>query len=281
MKQYRLREGDATAVDTKTQLTTAGSDTAPGPLMVPQNMTYITGVRIAAIQNMAAATGFSAFARLEGPGMANGPQTLAICAGGNAVATGGNFVNQVVEYRVNFPVTAGNEVQVFAEMAGTDIGSTGIVVGLEFSDKPNDGAPEHKTLTVEGDIASVDTRTALTTQGSVTSPSLIVPADFTRIDKIAVAASSEGLANGKQCWFVRLGGNSVLGGEQLIPVSASGIIAVQAGSDAAPQCNVARVFENLDIPVSPSDTISIWGEGAGDDTGTGHMVVTCVFSKAS
>lgn len=281
MKQHRLREGDATAVDTKTQLTTAGSDTAPGPLMVPKGMKFITHVRAAAIQNMAAATGFSAFIRLEGPGMANGPQTLAVAAGGNAVATGGNGVNEAVNIPVNFPVVEGNEVQVFGEMAGTDIGGTGFVVGLEFSDTPNAGAAAHKTITVEGDVASVDTRTALTTQGSVVSPSLVVPTDATTIDKLIVAASSEGLADGKQTWFVRLGGNAVLGGEQLIPVSASGRIAPQAGSDSAPQCIAAQVFEDLDIPVSGGDTISIWAEGAGEDTGTGHVVVTAVFAGAT
>lgn len=279
MKQHRLREGDATAVDTKTQLTTAGSDTAPGPLMVPKGMKFITHVRGAAIQNMAAATGFSAFVRLEGPGMVSGPQTLAFAAGGNAVATGGNFVNYPVDIAVNFPVVEGNEIQVFGEMCGTDIGGTGFVVGLEFSDAAGPGAGEHKTITVEGDISSVDTRTALTTQGSVTSPSLIVPVDATRIDKLIVAASAEGLANGKQTWFVRLGGNSVLGGEQLIPISASGTIAVQSGSDAAPQCMSAKVYEDLQIAVSGGDTISVWAEGAGDDTGTGHAVVTCVFAK--
>lgn len=279
MKQFRLREGDVTALDTKTQLTTSGSDTAPGPLMVPQGMKFITGVRIAAIQNMAAATSFSGFIRLEGAGLLGGVQSLAAVAGGNAVATGGNFVNYPVEYRVNFPVEAGTEIQVFAEMCGTDVGGVGFVVGLEFSDTANEGADEHRSLTVEGDIASVDTRTALTTQGSVTSPSLIVPAGFTKIDKIGVVAASEGLADGKQCWFLRLGGNSVQGGEQLIPISASGRIAVQAGSDAAPQCITAMVYENLDIPVSPSDTISIWAEGSGDDTGTGRVCATLIFAK--
>lgn len=279
MKQHRLREGDATAVDTKTQLTTAGSDTAPGPLMVPKGMKFITAVRGSAIQNMAAATGFSAFVRLEGPGMEQGPQTLAFAAGGNSVATGGNAVNYPTDIKVNFPVVEGNEVQIFGEMCGTDIGGTGFVVGLEFSDTPNEGADTHRTITVEGDIATVDLRTALTTQGSVTSPSLIVPVESTKIDKLIVAASSEGLADGKQTWFVRLGGNAVLGGEQLIPISASGRIAVQSGSDAAPQCMTAVVFENLDIAVSGGDTISIWAEGAGDDTGTGHVVVTAVFAK--
>lgn len=278
-KQYRVREGDVTAVDTKTQLTTVGSDTAPGPLMVPQGMKFITAVTIAAIQNMAAATGFSAFVRLEGPGLKNGPESIAAAAGGNAVATGGNFVNHAVKIPINLPVEPGNEIQVFAEMAGTDIGGMGVIVGLEFSDAAGEGSSEHKTITVEGDIASVDTRTALTTQGSVTAPSLLAPAGYTKIEKIIVACSSEGLADGKQTFYIRLGGNSVLGGEQIIPVSAAGRIAVQTGSDAAPQCMPALVFDNLDIKISPSDTVSIWAEGAGDDTGTAHAVVTLVFGK--
>ena len=278
-KQFRAREGNVTAVDTKTQLTTLGSDTAPGPLMVPQGMKYVTKVRIAAIQNMAAATGFSAFCRLEGPGMQNGPETLAACAGGNAVATGGNFVNEAIEIPVNFPVVSGNEIQIFGEMAGTDVGDIGMVVGLEFSDAKGEGSEAHKTLTVEGDITSVATRTALLTQGSISSPSLVCPAGYTHIEKIIVACAAEGLANGHETYYVRLGGNAVLGGEQVLPVSASGTIAVQAGSDAAPQCVVALVYEDLQIQVSQSDTISVWGEGSGQDTGTPHMVVTLVFGK--
>lgn len=279
MKQHRVREGDVTAVDTKTQLTTIGSDAAPGPLMVPQGVTHITGVTIAMIQNMAAATGFSAFIRLEGPGMVNGPESIAAGAGGNAVATGGNYVNKAEKIRVNIPVSAGNEIQIFGEMAGTDVGGLGFAVGLEFASAPGEGASEIKTLTVEGDLGTVDARAALTTQGSVTTPSLVTPAGYSKIDKIIVAASSEGLADGKQVWYVRLGGNAVKGGEQIIPISASGRIAPQAGSDAAPQCITPIVFDNLDIEVSASDNISIWGEGAGDDTGTGHMVITVCFSK--
>jgi hypothetical protein len=242
-------------------------------------MKYITSVTVAAIQNMAAATGFSGFIRLEGPGIKNSVETIAAVAGGNSVATGGNFVVPATKIHVNIPVNEANEVQVFAEMAGTDIGTMGVEVGLEFSDKAGDGTEEMRTLTVEGDIASVDTRTALTTQGSVTSPSLLVPAGYTKIEKIIVAASAEGLANGKQSWFLRLGGNAVQGGEQLLPISASGTIAPQSGSDAAPQVCRPVVLEDLEIPVSSSDTISIWCEGAGDDTGTGHAVVTLVFGK--
>ena len=279
MKLYRSREGDITALDTKTQLSTLGSDSAPGPLMVPQGATVITKVLIAAIQNMAAATGFSAFARLEGPGMINGPESIAAGAGGNAVATGGNFVNKMVEVDVNFPVSAGSEIQIFGEMAGTDIGQVNMVVGIVFADKAGNDANQLNSLTVEGDIASVDTRTAINTQGSVSSPSLITPAGYTKIDKIVMAASAEGLADGGQVWYLRLGGNAVQGGEQVIPISASGTKAPQAGSDAAPQCITPIVLENCEITVSPSDTIAIWVEGAGADTGTGHAVVTLLFAK--
>lgn len=278
MKQFRTREGDITAVDTKTQLTTVGSDTAPGPLMVPKGMKFITGVIVSAIQNMAAATGSSTFIRLEGSGMQNGPESLAVHAGGVPVATGGNSAQGAFRIPVTFEVVEGNEVQIFAEMAGTDIGGTGALVTLEFSDAVENGAKTNKTLTVEGDITAADTRTALTTQGSVTSPSLVVPQGYTMIDKIIVAASSDGLADGKSSYFVRLGGNAVQGGEQVIAVGTSGRIAPQSGSDSAPSVVKAIVLENLQIAVNSGDTISIWAEGAGDDTGTAHVVVTAVFA---
>lgn len=278
MKLYRTREGDVTAVDTRTQLTTVGSETAPGALLVPAGAKFITGVIVAHAENFAAATGYSTFVRLEGPGLPNGPETLAIGAGGVPVATGGNGVTKAVRIPINLPVTVANEILLFAEMAGTDIGALTVVCTLEFSDKPNAGESVNKTFTVEGDLAAADTKYNLTTQGSTTAPSPVVPAGTKKIDKIVFAASSEGLADGKQGWFLRLGGNAVLGGEQVIAVGASGRIAVQTGSDAAPQMIGPTVIENVDVEVRASDTISVSVEGAGDDTGTGHAVVTLVYA---
>lgn len=277
MKQYRTREGDATAVDTRTQLTTVGSETAPGPLLVPQGMKFITAVHAVVVENFAAATSYSGFVRLEGPGLPNGPETFAVSAGGVPVATGGNGVVSAIRIPVNIPVTPANEVLIFGEMAGTDIGGAGIAVTLEFSDKAGGNGKINKTFTVEGDIASVDTRTQLTTQGSVTAPSPVVPTGMSRIAKIVMAAASEGLADGKQVWFLRLGGNAVKNGEQVITISGSGRIAPQAGSDSAPQMGQARVIEDADIEVSASDTLTVAVEGAGDDTGTGRAVVTLIY----
>lgn len=135
-----------------------------------------------------------------------------------------------------------------------------------------------KTFTVEGDIASADTRTLLTTQGSVSAPSSVVPSGMSKIDKIVIAASTEGLADGAQSYFLRIGGNAVRNGEQVIAISAVGRIAPQSGSDSAPQLMPATILENVDIEVTPSDTLNISVEGAGTDTGTGHAIVTLIYA---
>lgn len=135
-----------------------------------------------------------------------------------------------------------------------------------------------KTLTLEGDLATVDSRSVITTQGSVTAPSLVVPSGVTMIKRVIVAAAAEGLANGSAVFFLRLDGNAVTRGEQTIMVSAAGTIAVQAGSDASPQIADPLVLDNADIQVTPSDTITVAAEMAGSDIGTGRVVVTLVFA---
>ena len=135
-----------------------------------------------------------------------------------------------------------------------------------------------KSLTVEGDMATVDAVARLTTQGSVTSPSLVVPSGVQKIDKIIVTAAAEGLADGSGVFFLRLGGNAVKRGEQTFMVAAAGRIAVQTGSDAAPQISGVFVLDNVDLEVSPSDTLTISGEMAGSDLGTGRMAVTVIFA---
>lgn len=277
-KLYRTREGNVTGVDTRTQLSTVGSETAPGPLLVPQGMKYIVGVIASHVSSMAAATSYSAFLRLEGAGLQNGPETLAIGAGGMAVATGGNAANSPVFIPVNFPVIPAQEIQIFAEMAGTDVGLLSVNATLVFSDQLPQGGSVNRTFTVEGDVTTANTKTNMTTQGSTTAPSPVVPAGVKKIDKILVAVAAEGLADGAQNFFLRLGGNAVLNGEQVISIGASGRIAVQAGSDAAPQLVNCVVLDNVDIDVRESDTISVSVEGAGTDTGTARAVATLVYA---
>jgi hypothetical protein len=124
----------------------------------------------------------------------------------------------------------------------------------------------------------VDTRTQITAQGSVTAPSLIVPQGVTKIQKVFVAAVTDGLAVGSAAIFIRLGGGGIVRGEQNIVTHAAGAIAVQAGSDCAPQIGQIFVLDNADLDVSPGDTISVAAEMAGSDLGTARIAVTLYFA---
>ena len=137
-----------------------------------------------------------------------------------------------------------------------------------------------RTITVEGDVNAVDTRTLLTAQGSVTAPSLVVPSGMTKIKQIIAAASHDGAADdGSALWFIRLGGNAVLNGEQAIVIGAGGNQTVQSGSDAAPNVMEPFMLDNVDIDVRPGDTITIAAEFAGVDIGDTAIAVTLVYGK--
>ena len=137
-----------------------------------------------------------------------------------------------------------------------------------------------KTITVAGDVNAVDTRTLLTGQGSVSAPSLVVPAGMTKIIGIMAVASHDGAADdGAALFFIRLGGNAVKNGEQVIVFGAAGNQTVQAGSDAAPNNMQPFILENADIEVTPSDTISIAAEFAGVDIGDTAVAVTLIYGK--
>lgn len=132
-KLYRTREGNITAVDTKTQLTTEGSNQAPGPLLVPANAKSLKAVVHAFGTDCSVAADGSLFLRLEGPGLPEGPETLAIGSHGVAVATGGHGSRTGRIVDLDIPVVPSNEILVFAENAGEDVGTETVGVTLIFT----------------------------------------------------------------------------------------------------------------------------------------------------
>lgn len=132
-KQYRSREGTVTAVSTKTQLTTLGSETAPGPMLVPAGAQSIQAVIAAFGCDLSVAADGAYMIRLEGPGLPEGPETLVIGATGVPVATGGVYAMRAQRIELDIPVTPANEILVFAENLGEDTGSTAVGVTLEFA----------------------------------------------------------------------------------------------------------------------------------------------------
>jgi len=133
MKLYRTREGTITAVDTKTQLTTVGSETAPGPLLVPAGVKTLKAIITAMANNFAVAADGVILVRLEGPGLPEGPETIAVGGSGAAVATGGHGSFQPMHLELDIPVTTANEILIFAENAGEDMGEVTVGVTLEFT----------------------------------------------------------------------------------------------------------------------------------------------------
>lgn len=131
-KQYRSREGEATAVDTKSALTTLGSETAPGPLLVPSGVAKLAYAIVAAAAQIAAATGCSALVRLEGSGLKDGPEVIPAGAFGAAVATGSEETTEPVQIPLDVPVVSGNEILIFGEMCGTDVTQVSFGVTLVF-----------------------------------------------------------------------------------------------------------------------------------------------------
>lgn len=278
MKFHRAREGSITAVDTKTQLTTLGSETAPGPLLVPGAGKFLEAVRVAFANDMAVAADGSYILRLEGPGLKDGQAVVTVGAAGVAVATGGHGSTKAITIPMGLEVVPNQEILVFAENAGEDLGTSDVLAELIFTDALKSTVPIKGTLTVEGDVNAIDSRTSLTAQGSVTAPSRITPPDATKIERIVVAAGNDGLAAGQGNMFLRLNGAAIKGGEQIIAVGGHCSQTVQSGSDAGPSLFEALVLEDIDIEVSPSESLDISAELTGVDVGDTSIAVTLFFA---
>lgn len=277
-KFYRTREGSCPNVDTKTQLSTVGSQAAPGPLLVPGGAKFLSAIFVSFITSNEAADGYAALVRLEGPGLPEGDFVVAAGAGGGAVATGGRGNVKSVRIPVNRKVREAQEILVFAEPLGGDMGTAEAGVTLEFDDKAGPEGEIKGEVTVEGEITAIDTITDFTTQGSVTAPSRIVPPDAKKISSVVYAIASDAAADGEVTLLLRLGGDAVRGGEQVIVLGSDSFIDVQAGADAEHAQMVPQILENLDIEVTPNETIDIRLEMAGVDVGTATGVVTVLFA---
>lgn len=275
---FRSREGAPTAVDTKVQLTTLGSQTAPGPLLVPGGAAFLKAIYVAGVSSNEAAGQGALMIRLEGPGISRGVFNVAAGAHGTAVATGTHSRIAAKRLPINIAVIPGQEILVYAEALGADMGTYQIAVTLEFGSEVGPEGEVKSEVTVEGDITAVDTLTRLTAQGSVTAPSRLTPPDATMLKRLIFAVASDAAADGEVTYIVRLGGDAIKGGEQTIILGAESWIDVAAGGDGMGPDMVAQMFDNLDLEITPNETLDISVEMAGVDVGTATVVATAVFA---
>lgn len=136
-KAYDAREIEVTAANTKTAVTRLGSDGAAGNIQVPAGRTKISKllVSFAADTTFTVAIAAAVFIRLEGNALPDGAETMMVGAYGQGGATAvANTVRSdpPVQIPVDFKVTPGNQLQLFAEMSG-DLGIINICIGVEFT----------------------------------------------------------------------------------------------------------------------------------------------------
>lgn len=131
-KLYRSREGTISSVDTKTQLATLGSESAPGPLLVPAGAKNLHAIIMAFATSQGVAADGSVLLRLEGPGLPEGPEVITVGSQGVAVATGGHGSRTAQRVVLNIPTVPANEILIFAENVGEDVGDVTVGATLEF-----------------------------------------------------------------------------------------------------------------------------------------------------
>ena len=276
-KLFRTREGSLTDVNTKTQLTTVGSQTAPGPLLVPGGFTYLLAAHVAGVSSGEAADQYGFLIRLEGPGIKRGVFTLAAGAGGTAVATGSHSRVAGVRIPINIAVTPGQEILVFAEAVGDDMGTYQMGVTLEFGTAAGPEGETKGEVTVEGDLNAVDTLVRLTAQGSVSAPSRLTPPDGKMLKRVIYSVASDAAADGEVSYLLRLGGDAIKGGEQVLVIGAESFIDVATAGDGENNVMPPIILDNLDLEITANETLDISAEMAGVDVGSATVVVTAIF----
>ena len=274
---FRSREGALTDVNVKTQLTTLGSQTAPGPLLVPGGATFLKAAHVAGVSSNEAADQGAFLIRLEGPGIERGVFNLAAGAFGTAVATGSASRVAVKRVPINIKVRPGQEILIFAEAAGDDMGTYQVAVTLEFG---SEAGPEGEALgeiTVEGDMTAVDTLVRLTAQGSVAAPSRLTPPDAKMLKRVFFAVASDCAADGEVNYILRLGGDAIKGGEQTFVLGAESFVDVATAGDGINNDMPVQILDNLDLEITPNETLDISVEMVGVDIGSATAVITAIF----
>lgn len=132
-KQYRSRTVDVVALNTKTAMTTLGSETAPGALIVPQGASKLEAVIVAAGWHVTAAGRANAMLRIEGSGLPNGPETVVITGVGHPAAVAAAHITEALRVPIGSPVTPGNEILLSAEMLGFLVGDVQVAATLVFA----------------------------------------------------------------------------------------------------------------------------------------------------
>lgn len=115
-------------------MTTQGSKSTVTPLRVPAGKQTLESIIVAGASNNATLGQAHGFIRLEGDGLVDGPESIAVTGIGSAKILGQVSHMDAKQIPLNLRATPGNEVEVYGEIGGTvDPGQISIGVTLVFA----------------------------------------------------------------------------------------------------------------------------------------------------
>lgn len=125
MSEYRTVEGLVSTVDTLTNLTTFGGETAVGPIKVPANTSRLVEIWATVAVEIEDSEVQSYVLRLTGKGMSQGDQDFGLGAGaGNGTIVLGTALAAEI-YPVDLSVTPNETINVQGMVAGSALAADG------------------------------------------------------------------------------------------------------------------------------------------------------------
>jgi len=135
MSKTLTLEGDITAADTATNLTTQGSVTSPSRT-TPRGVSRRKRISVGVAPDMAAAGSATFLGRIGGDAVEKGEQTLVVAAAGGQLPQTGADPTGIplvsVDMDVDIAISEVENIRVQGEMAGSDLGTARMVVTLVF-----------------------------------------------------------------------------------------------------------------------------------------------------
>jgi hypothetical protein len=264
MALYVTREGPVATVNTWTNLSTLGAQTAAA-IIVPSGYLSIKELWVSAMIDGAATdtTGCTFAVRLGGAGVKNGPVDIPVGSWGNE-QTGNSSVSigkmaQVIP--VDVALNPGSEVWIKgAHFSAADAGSPEIAVTVCMTTQA--ASLKRYLFRTVSDAAVVDTKYFVTAEGDVAGVNQItVPQDCKRITCVYGACGGLTLATASGgVNFLRLEGNGLKEGDVVLPINGISNLSTTTGvSDAAAQATI--IPTNLDV--LPGGVIRVYVEHTG------------------
>ncbi len=273
---HKVIEGACASSNSWTQLTTLGPQTL-NYIVVPDGYTCVKKISVTlAMSTQTDAKGCLGALKLEGGAMVHMPYEFVV--GGVTMGTKTTSGGQVRHMKpfikhADLVVKPNQPLYVYgSQVTGADAGTLEFSVECEFT---RGGGRKSYSMVRYGSVASLDTKTAMTTDPAGTSIADVqVPADCSRITTLTPALGAIGLGTAT-------GGTALIRIEGAIPAGPQVFTGGGHGALITTDGIACGIFETQEIPadlgVTPNGRLLLYGEQCGVDWGTVYVGCALTF----